>query len=295
MRYIITIEEINRRKPENSYWTALSIFGISSRRHKIITCRCKCGVEKNINVTTIIKGTSRSCGCVFIEKRYSIEEINKKIPKLSFLKAVSFTDKSSSDNNKSVRYVLCLCKCGKETSTRLSSLINGHTWSCGCQNKSHLKKGEVFKKKSIKYSQYHTNISTIYNGMIRRCYKSHCKEYRWYGAKGVTVCDEWRNDYQKFLDWALSNGWQKGLQLDKDIKGDGKLYSPETCSFVTALVNSNNKTNTKKAEYNGKILPMSEIAKKENVPIWVIYAATKKTGNINMGVISNHKYKRDNK
>lgn len=78
-------------------------------------------------------------------------------------------------------------------------------------------------------------ISIAYSrwaGMINRCYNKGIDSYKSYGAKGVTVCDEWR-DFQAFAKWFYQN-YRHGLELDKDIKVDGnKVYGPETCVFAS--------------------------------------------------------------
>lgn len=73
--------------------------------------------------------------------------------------------------------------------------------------------------------------------MIERCYDPYSLSYDNYGGRGVTVCDEWIEDKQEFIDWAIANGWKNELELDKDILGDGLLYSPTTCCWVTREVN----------------------------------------------------------
>lgn len=84
-------------------------------------------------------------------------------------------------------------------------------------------------------------LQSVWFSMIRRCYSPKCKAYKGYGAKGVKVCEEWINSKLAFCKWAMANGWREGLQIDKDILGDGKLYSPETCCFVTQLENLKNR------------------------------------------------------
>lgn len=80
-----------------------------------------------------------------------------------------------------------------------------------------------------------------------------------YGGRGITVCFEWKNSYQSFLDWAILNGWKKGLQLDKDIKIQGSIiYSPDTCSWVTKIVNSRHKRNSLYYEINGLKISLKE-------------------------------------
>ena len=84
--------------------------------------------------------------------------------------------------------------------------------------------------------------------MMSRCYDTNCPEYKWYGAIGVTVCDEWKGNPEAFVKWSLENGWAKGLHIDKDILSEAKgihphIYSPETCQWVDARTNVGFATN----------------------------------------------------
>ncbi len=95
--------------------------------------------------------------------------------------------------------------------------------------------------------------------VIGRCYKNNNKAYPIYGGRGVVVCDEWKNDRVAFMDWAVENGYQIGLQLDKDIKGDGFLYSPNTCCFVTSKENNNHKRKNVCIEYKGERKTLTQL------------------------------------
>lgn len=61
-------------------------------------------------------------------------------------------------------------------------------------------------------------LHNVWHGIKCRCYGKSSKGYNNYGALGVIMCDEWKNNFKSFYDWAISNGWEKGLQIDKDIK-----------------------------------------------------------------------------
>jgi len=74
--------------------------------------------------------------------------------------------------------------------------------------------------------------------MKSRCYNTNDTAYKQYGAKKVTVCKEWRDSFTAFYGWAIANGYEEGLQIDKDELCEAqniapKVYSPTTCQFVT--------------------------------------------------------------
>ena len=74
----------------------------------------------------------------------------------------------------------------------------------------------------------------VWHDIKRRCYNPNFSPYPYYGGIGVTVCEEWLNHPENFIQWAVSQGWVKGLEIDKDIKQAGnKIYSPEMCSIVS--------------------------------------------------------------
>lgn len=76
-----------------------------------------------------------------------------------------------------------------------------------------------------------------------RCYDPKNRDFKYYGARGITICDSWRFERGSFADWALLNGYKPGLYLDR-INSDGP-YSPENCRWVTPQVSTLNRRNTK--------------------------------------------------
>jgi hypothetical protein len=103
--------------------------------------------------------------------------------------------------------------------------------------------------------------------MIGRCNNLKNKDY---GGKGVRVFSGWVENRNSFFDWAIANGWKEGLQIDKDIKGDGLLYSPDTCIFVTPKVNSRARKALKKHLFNGNYMGLSEISEKTGINLKTI-------------------------
>lgn len=147
------------------------------------------------------------------------------------------------------RYILCRCDCGTEKAINLNSLVHGMSNSCGCFRK------EFIANKNFKHGFAHreANLERLYriwSGMKYRCFDSRCKGYYNYGGRGITVCDEWRNDYSVFREWALNNGYSDELTLDR-IDNNGN-YEPSNCRWATVQVQSNNTRVNKRVTYKGE-------------------------------------------
>lgn len=155
---------------------------------------------------------------------------------------------------------LFICECGTLAIVGKYKYTSGHTKSCGCWN------SQQAKERFTKYFPVNRTIYACYMHMVQRCTDPNDKRYYDYGGKGVVICEEWLLSYQKFLDWSLANGWSKGLQLDKDIIGNGLLYSPETCKWVTAKENANKRKDCHYIDYNGEIKTLTEIARMIDLP-----------------------------
>ena len=100
-----------------------------------------------------------------------------------------------------------------------------------------------------KHGGKHTKLYEIWCSMKQRCNNKNAWAYKYYGAKGVSVCKEWNDSYTSFRDWSVENGYLQGLTIDRiDTNGD---YSPQNCRWVTRKVQANNQTNTTRIEYLG--------------------------------------------
>jgi hypothetical protein len=150
------------------------------------------------------------------------------------------------------RYALFLCgDCPNEFRARVSDVKSGKTKSCGCRNLtarglSRLPSGEM------------SPIYRLWATMINRCHNSKNRSFKNYGARGISVCPEWKESFNAFYDWLVNNGYEKGLQIDRR-NNDGD-YSPDNCRFVTNYENSRNKRTNRHCWVNGEKMIFADAA-----------------------------------
>jgi hypothetical protein len=163
---------------------------------------------------------------------------NKKFGKLT---AIVPCQSFKTTTGKSYSRWVCKCDCGKKLKTLTTNLISGNTKSCGCLSKEYqLNKGT---HKLTTHSLY-----SIWRGIKQRCLNNNSNVYKYYGGRGIKICDEWLNSPKLFIDWCISNGWKKGLQIDR-IDNNGN-YKPINCRFVTPRKNCLNKRILSKSSSN---------------------------------------------
>lgn len=119
----------------------------------------------------------------------------------------------------------CQCDCGNIVIIKSSSLKT--TKSCGCLRK------EVASLRMSRHGESKTKLYSVWGAMQQRCV-----DIPLYSDRGISVCDEWL-DFQSFKKWALANGYQEGLYIDR-IENDGD-YEPNNCRFVTSKESANNR------------------------------------------------------
>ena len=226
-----------REAPNKQKWTARWV------------CRCDCGNEVDVQYGALASGNTRSCGC--IGRKKSSEHMTKlniernargETPPLfrdltgqefGKLKVLGKGDLSPSGT---LRW-RCLCQCGNETQVTTAHLKSGHTLSCGCLSR------ELLVELSTTHGDSKTKLYNVFKSMHNRCERPNVVGYKNYGGKGVRVCDAW-SDWVTFRDWALSNGYQEGLTIDR-VDSDGN-YCPENCRWITKSENSRRVVRKKK-------------------------------------------------
>lgn len=100
-----------------------------------------------------------------------------------------------------------------------------------------------------KHGQYGTRLYNIWANMKRRCSNPNSDDYKHYGARGISVCEEW-NEFTGFYSWAKASGYTEDLTLDRiDVDGN---YEPCNCRWVDMKEQENNRTNNVMIEFNGE-------------------------------------------
>ena len=172
-------------------------------------CKCDCGGETIATTSILNSGKKVSCGCSAFHdltgQRFGMLEVIKR----------------SENTGEKVSWK-CKCDCGCIAICTTSNLLQGTSQSCGCVRTKHNGKG--------------TRLYRIWTGMKNRCLNPNSVEFKRYGGRGISVCEQWKEDFASFRDWALANGYEKPLSIDR-INNDGN-YEPRNCQWLTLADNS---------------------------------------------------------
>ena len=119
-------------------------------------------------------------------------------------------------------------------------------------------------------------LNRAYGGMKDRCYNPKSNAYKNYGGRGITICEEWLDDKQKFIKWSLQNGFNKNLSIDRIDNEKG--YCPENCRWVDRVVQNNNRRNIIKHKCFDEFLTVTEASKKYNISFNALTTRMSKCG-----------------
>lgn len=150
----------------------------------------------------------------------------------------------------------CKCDCGNEVIVGAYNIKSGNTQSCGCYQRSQTSKACTTHNLS-KHPLY-----KLWAGMKERCECPKNKRYDRYGGRGIKVCEEW-HDFKVFHDWAIANGWVKGLSIER-IDNDGD-YCPTNCKWTSIAEQQSNTSKNHRLTYNGKTQTIAEWARELNM------------------------------
>lgn len=125
-------------------------------------------------------------------------------------------------------------------------------------------------KNNLKHGMRNSRIYNIWRSMRQRCNNPNCKNFHNYGGKGITVCDEWKNSFEAFCEWAMKSGYEEGLTIDR-IETDGN-YEPGNCRWTSQKVQQNNRSNNRKICVNGTCHTLGEWSEITGLKISTIWA-----------------------
>lgn len=245
--------------------------GVNNHRKATWLCRCQCGNTKVLVGSSLISGSVVSCGCFKnseAKRRFSKDITNKKYGKLTVInrEGTHITGRSK------LALWRCECDCGEEVVVRGASLRNGSTKSCGCAQRAN---------SSIANSTHGLSKTKIYRSwasMKKRCHNPNDHSYHYYGNRGIRVCEEWYSDFTSFYRWAVQNGYEEDLTLDRiNVNGN---YEPTNCRWITQKEQSNNTRRNKFYFFKGNNCTLSQISDDCNIPYSVLYKRLKRGWNL---------------
>lgn len=201
-------------------------------------CRCSCGNQVVVLGKCLRNGHTKSCGCLnkdIVSEQCLVDRTGEQFGRLTVIARAS--DYIAPNKKRHVRW-LCRCECGNEVVVDVCGLVRGTTKSCGCLRKE--------TRGNLKYGGCHDRLYRVFSNMKYRCYNTKSDHFKYYGGRGIKVCDEWKNDYAAFKRWALSSGYDENANrgdctIDRiDVNGN---YEPNNCRWVDMTVQSRNRRN----------------------------------------------------
>jgi hypothetical protein len=161
----------------------------------------------------------------------------------------------------------CKCECGGESVAYPNQVIRGKTKSCKCG------RSVTFHNMHLKHGDAGTRLHSIWKDMRKRCNNPKSKSYKYYGGKGIRVCEEWDN-YVNFKQWAMDNGYNDDLTIERI--DNNKDYSPQNCKWIPFSEQTSNQTSNIYVEHDGKRMTVGKWCDELNLHRTTIYGRIRK-------------------
>lgn len=232
----ITLDSIKQKLLGKTFHdlTVLEYVGRSKIGENLWKCRCSCGRELVRRTSNVIAPFAACTQCkterMLKNSPYKTYLLNQKFNKLKVISYEGIHDRGGT-------LWKCVCDCGNEIVVQSEYLKKGFTRSCkDCYE--HPAKGVARTHGLHKHPLY-----AVWYQMRERCYNKNSKPFKYYGERGIGICQEWLEDFLNFYNWSMENGYQKGLSIErKDVNGH---YEPNNCRWATREEQVQNRTTTK--------------------------------------------------
>ena len=121
-------------------------------------------------------------------------------------------------------------------------------------------------------------LYTVWRTIKRRCYDPSYKDYPHYGGRHITMCKEWRDNFESFYQWALKTGYRPGLTVDRVCNTRG--YNPGNCRWASRKQQANNRTTNTHLKMDGKSMTISQWAELTGIPDYAIIRRMERGGSV---------------
>ena len=147
---------------------------------------------------------------------------------------------------------MCECKCGTKRAVIGSNLRNRSSRNCGCI------RAEKLKNKEETHKMSKSRLYNIWKEILQRTTNEKNKNYRYYGGRGIGICNEWRENFETFAKWSNENGYSPNMTIER--RDNSKGYQPDNCYWATMKEQSRNKRSNHWLTYRGKTKTITDWA-----------------------------------
>lgn len=232
-------------------------------------CLCDCGNKAVVTTNQLRSGGTVSCGCYHKEQQEANLILQPKdISGQKFGTLTAIRVVGSDSKNRALWE--CVCECGAVVVKIGAELRSGHIKSCGDRSRH-----------AIKHGGYKDRLFKVYTSIKQRCCNPNYFQYKDYGGRGITICNQWASDYGSFQEWAYKNGYTQEILpngLNKwtiDRIDNNKGYSPDNCRWITTQEQQFNKRDNVVLTFNGETMTATEWAHRLNLSPYIIWARLK--------------------